>query len=54
MTDAAEMHFRQGDSFLVYPGENGQSIQESVRMMVHDEAMTDLDQQGTCDGTYRR
>ena len=30
-----------GDPFLVYPGENGQP-EESLRMMVHDEAMTDL------------
>ena len=40
VTDAAGA-FPSGDPFLVYPGENGQP-EESLRMMVHDEAMTDL------------
>lgn len=40
VTDASGA-FPSGDPFLVYPGENGQP-EESLRMMVHDEAMTDL------------
>lgn len=40
VTDA-EYAFPSGDPFLVYPGEDGQP-EESIRMMVHYEALTDL------------
>jgi hypothetical protein len=40
VTDAGNA-FPSGDPFLVYPGENGEP-EESLRMMVHYEAMTDL------------
>lgn len=33
--------FPSGDAFLVYPGKNGQP-EESIRLMVHYEAMTDI------------
>lgn len=39
-TDAAGA-FPSGDSFLVYPGENGKP-EESIRLMLMDEAMSDL------------
>ena len=40
MTDAAN-GFPAGDPFLVYPGADGHP-EESIRMMVHYEALTDL------------
>ena len=40
MTDAGNA-FPAGDPFLVYPGSDGYP-EESVRMMVHYEALTDL------------
>ena len=40
VTDAGNA-FPAGDPFLVYPGADGHP-EESIRMMVHDEAMADL------------
>ena len=40
MTDA-DNAFPSGDPFLVYPGADGHP-EESIRMMVHYEALTDL------------
>ena len=40
VTDAQNA-FPSGDAFLVYPGKNGYP-EESIRMMVHYEALTDL------------
>ncbi len=40
VTDA-DISFPSGDSFMVYPGENGEPL-ESLRMLVFQEALTDL------------
>lgn len=40
-TTGSDASFPSGDPFLVYPGPDGQPL-ESIRLMVHYEAMTDL------------